>query len=602
MKMKKLTRFYATGIFVALSALLLTACGGGGNTPPVTAPLAPSLNLTYQPIKIFQFSWADVSAETEYRLLENPDGISGFSQVATIVADATSHDWVVSLPARVNARYLLQACNSVGCTDSNEVTVDVAQLVQAVGYVKASNTDRNDRFGNSVALSGDGNTLAVGAWGEDSNVTGINRDQTDNSVSNAGAVYVFTRSGSNWSQQAYLKASNTEDGDSFGVSVALSSDGNTLAVGANREESNATGIGGDQADNSAALSGAVYVFTRSGNNWSQQTYLKASNTDSSDFFGISVTLSSDGNTLAVGAWFEASNATNINGNQADNSASYAGAVYLFTRSGSNWSQQAYLKASNTDSGDRFGWSVALSGDGNTLAVGAWGEDSNATGIDGDQADNSASTAGAVYLFTRSGSNWSQQAYLKASNTDSGDQFGISVALSSDGNTLAVGAREDSNATGINGDQGDNSISNAGAVYVFIRSGSNWSQQAYLKASTTGSDRSWSVALSGDGNTLVVGAEFEGSNATGIDGDGTDNSTSIAGAVYRFTRSNANWSQQAYIKAPNTGNGDSFGWSVALSADGRTLAVGAYGEASNATGIGGDQADNSVGGSGAVYLY
>ena len=193
-----------------------------------------------------------------------------------------------------------------------------------------------------------------------------------------------------------MKASNTGAGDLFGYSVALSADGSALAVGAYLESSNASGINGNQADNSASSAGAVYVFTRNGVAWSQQAYVKASNTEAGDGFGISVALSADGNALAVGAYTESSNATGINGNQADNSASQAGAAYVFTRSGSIWSQQDYVKASNTGAFDHFGISVALSADGSALAVGAHDEDSN--GIGGNQADNSALNAGAVYIY------------------------------------------------------------------------------------------------------------------------------------------------------------------------------------------------------------
>ena len=340
----------------------------------------------------------------------------------------------------------------------------------------------------------------MGARGEDSNATGVNGNQADNSASSAGAAYVFVRSGSSWSQQAYLKASNTDAGDLFGFSVAIA--GDTLVVGAYKEASNATGVNGNQADNSAAWAGAAYVFVRSGSSWSQQAYLKTSNSATFDDFGISVAI--DGDTLVVGARGEDSNATGVNGNQADNSASSAGAAYVFVRSGSSWSQQAYLKASNPDVGDLFGRTVAIDGD--TLVVGAHGEASNATGVNGNQADNSASEAGAAYVFVRSGSSWSQQAYLKASNTDALDIFGFPVAIS--GDTLVVGAwNESSNATGVNGNQADNSISKAGAAYVFVRSGSSWSQQAYLKASNPDTDDwfGFPVAISGD--TLVVGARW-----------------------------------------------------------------------------------------------
>jgi len=372
-----------------------------------------------------------------------------------------------------------------------------SSVLDQVVYGKGSNTGAGDRFGDSVALSRD--TLAVGAPFEDSAATGVNGNQADNSAGSAGAVYVFVRSGTTWTQQAYVKASNPGAYDEFGASVALS--GDTLVVGAWGEASTATGVNGNQSDNSAGYAGAVYVFVRSGTTWTQQAYVKASNPGASDYFGTSIALSGD--TLAVGASGEDSATTGVNGNQADDSASIAGAVYVFVRSGTTWTQQAYVKASNPGVGDYFGASVALFGD--TLAVGAWGEASTATGVNGNQADNSVGNAGAVYVFVRSGTTWTQQAYVKASNTRAGDQFGFSVALS--GDTLAVGAlSEDSAATGVNGNQADNRASNAGAVHVFVRSGTTWTQQAYVKASNTGAFDSfgYSVALYPSGERRMAG--------------------------------------------------------------------------------------------------
>ena len=475
---------------------------------------------------------------------------------------------------------------------------DVSPISALQAYVKASNTDAGDAFGFAVALSGDGNTLAVGAPSEASATTGIGGNQADNTAASAGAVYVYTRSGTTWAQQAYIKASNTGAGDRFGTSVALSSDGSTLAVGAIGEASALTGVTAGivnetTAGNAAPGAGAVYVFTRSiAGTWSQQAYVKASNTGAADNFGSSVALSGDGSTLAVGAIGE------------DGSAAEAGAVYVFTRDvGGIWSQQAYVKASNAGALDLFGFSVALSGDSNTLAVGAIGESS---AVGGTPTDNTAPSAGAVYVFTRSVATWTQQAYVKASTIGAGDQFGFSVALSGDGNSLAVGAiGEASAATGIGGNQTDNTAPDAGAVYVFTRDvGGVWRQQAYVKASNTGAGDQFgfSVSLSGDGNTLAVGAIGESSAAVGIGGNQTDNTAADAGAVYVFTRSVATWTQQAYVKASNTGAGDRFGTSAALSSDGTTLAVGATGEDSSATGIGGSQADNSAVGAGAVYVF
>ncbi|NOY92649.1 MAG: integrin [Deltaproteobacteria bacterium] len=472
-------------------------------------------------------------------------------------------------------------------------------------YLKASNTGAGDEFGWAVALSADGSTLAIGAEYEASNASGVDGDQANDSLRGAGAVYIFTRTGSEWSQQAYLKASNPSRLQHFGDRLSLSADGSTLAVGAWAEPSSAVGVGGDQTNRDLVLAGAAYVFTRSGTMWTQQAYIKASNTGSGDRFGCAVALSTDGSTLAVGAWGESSSATGAGGDQADDSAWAAGAVYVFTRTGVTWTQQAYLKASNPEVRDRFGVALSLSADGSTLAVGASGEDSSATGLNGDQADNTVSLAGAVYVFTRMDTRWTQQAYLKASNTDRDDNFGRGLALSADGSTLAVGARyEDSNATGIDGDQWSEDTYDAGAVYVFTRAGAIWSQQAYVKASNTGSSNYFgrSLALSSDGSTLAIGSEGESSSATGIGGDEADDSVSDAGAVYVFARSGTSWAQVAYVKASNTSASDMFGFTLALSRDASTLAVSAYQESSNATGVDGIQADNSALRAGAVYVF
>ncbi len=586
---------------------------GPGDARPGDAASPPAsvtdLELSFVQNKLFRFSWTDVDDATHYRLLEDPDGGSGYIQVGDDIPPGTeTADHEVPLHRRLNARYLVQSCNSSGCTDSAAIEA-MDPFIGAIGYFKASNTGNDDRFGTSIALSGDGHTLAVGAPFEDSAASGVGGDESNDSEYHAGAVYVFRRNSAGmWSQEAYVKANNTGQGDQFGTSVSLSEDGNTLAVGAIWESSAATGVDGDGNDNSKGNAGAVYVFRRSATGgWSQEAYVKASNTDSSDNFGWSVALSGDGNTLAVGAIWEASAATGVDGDESNNSAGGAGAAYVFRRDpAGNWSQEAYVKASNPDMNDLFGWSVALSRDGSTLAVGAVWEASAATGVGGDGSNNSASNAGAVYVFLRSGGVWSQEAYIKASNAFGGSQFGHSVSLSTDGNTLVVGAnREGSAATGVNGDETDHSAGGAGAVYVFRRSGAMWSQQAYIKASNTDADDEFghAVSLSGDGNLLAVGAKFETSATTGVGGDESDNSLRSAGATYVFRRdTTGSWSQEAYVKASNTDLDDEFGFAVSLSGHGSVLAVGAKVEASAATGVGGNPSDNSSDGAGAVYLY
>lgn len=403
----------------------------------------------------------------------------------------------------------------------------------------------------------------------------------------------------------YAKASNTDTLDRFGYAVSLSADGTRLAVGAIHEASSATGVDGGQVDNGAAGSGAVYVFARSGTTWAQEAYLKASNTGANDSFGYSVSLSADGTRLAVGATNEDSSASGVGGLQADNGALDGGAVYVFSRVGTAWTQEAYVKASNTDANDYFGYAVSLSADGTRLVVGARYESSAAIGVGGNEADNSASESGAAYVFVRSGTSWAQEAYLKASNAGAADHFGLAVALSSDGTRLAVGAiGDDSSATGIGGNQADNGAGNAGAVYVFSRTGTTWTQEAYIKASNTGASDLFgtSVALSGDGARLAVGARFEDSAATGVGGSQADNSATESGAAYVFSRTDTTWVQEAYVKASNTGATDYFGYAVSLSTDGARLAVGATNEDSGATGLDGDGADNGALEAGAVYVF
>ena len=462
---------------------------------------------------------------------------------------------------------------------------DVAQFV----YGKASNAEGLDRFGQSVALDGD--TLAVGATGEDSGAAGVNGDQGNNtSAANSGAVYVFRRTPQGWVQEAYVKASNPDTDDGFGFSVALS--GDFLAVGATGEDSASLT---NPQDDTAAGSGAVYVFRRSGSGWAQEAYIKASNLEAGDIFGHSVALSGD--TLAVGATGEDSPDTGVNSGQGGNDTATAdsGAVYVFRRdTNGGWAEEAYVKAFNTDGNDQFGIGVALSND--TLAVGASGEDSVSADA---QLDDSATDSGAVYVFRRTNGNWAQEAYLKASNVGARDRFGQRVALSND--LLAVAApQEDSASTGVNGVQANDGAADSGAVYVFERTGTAWTQEAYVKASNTaGLDNfGQSVALAGD--VLAVGAFFEDSASAGVGGDDTDDSLDDSGAAYVFVRAASGWTQAGYIKAFNPGGSDLFGFSVALGGD--ALVVGASNEDSSDRGIGGDGTNNTASDSGAAYIF
>jgi len=278
--------------------------------------------------------------------------------------------------------------------------------------ISASDKAGSDFFGYSVAISSDGNTAIVGAYGEDPDGAG-----------NAGSAYIFTRSGVTWAQQKKIQALDAQGNDYFGFSVAISGDGNTAIVGAYNEDADGT-----------TDSGSAYIFTRSGVTWDQQAKINAIDKALASNFGIAVAISGDGNTAIVGAYRDWADGTNS-----------AGSAYIFTRSGVTWGQQAKISASDKGVSDYFGRSVTISSDGNTAIVGAYEEDPDGTG-----------NAGSAYIFTRSGVTWAQQKKIQASDAQGNEYFGFSVAISGDGNTAIVGAYSE-DADG---------MTDSGSAYVF----------------------------------------------------------------------------------------------------------------------------------------
>lgn len=631
----------------------------------------PGINIEGAQAKTLRIYWDAVEGANFYRVYKDPDGSSGFTQLGGDLTSPEIYDNIsVHLHNWPEARYMVEACVAEGdCVNSDE-TIAINAMADSIGYIKASNTEAEDWFGWDVALSADGTTLAISATQEDSISRGINGDQSDDQNEATGAVYVFALTENGWEQQAYIKASNTEQlrtleddsgntldyfisQDRFGYSIDLSDDGNTLAVGAIREDSNARGINGEEDNNSATDAGAVYLFERSGDSWSQTAYIKASNTpeeessssssdsssssssssssDSSssssldsdttgDRFGHAVALSGDGSTLAVGAIFEASGDGEINGDESDNSQPDAGAVYVFTKSDSGWAQQAFIKPGNPSAYDLFGFSLALSQTGDVLAVGAIGEDGAGTGVNEEIPDDTVVlSSGAAYIFRRADGEWTQEAYLKTTFTVANQLLGSALALSADGKTLAISATgEGSRATGINGDpedyaelveleEGEEMPATAfksGAVYIFEYADDGWTQTTYIKAGNADAydEFGHDMAMSADGQYLAVSAYLEDSQATGINGDQSDNSLENTGAVYLFKRTDSGWQQVSYIKGKYAEANDRLGNAIAIDGSSATLAIASYKEDSAATGVGGDAADNSAANSGAVLLY
>ena len=359
-------------------------------------------------------------------------------------------------------------------------------------------------------------------------------------VSQATVQNTFTLSfGPDWSAtptESIIYSSDIQAYDFFGYSVSMSSGGAYAIIGAYYEESNA-----DDA-------GAAYIFSRSGSTWSQQAKIQHSDPQADDWFGRSVSISSDGSYAIVGAERE------------DTGASNAGAAYIFVRSGTSWSQQAKIQASDasTTANAQFGYSVSISGDGSYAIVGShrW---------------NGSTWAGAAYIYVRSGTSWTQQQQIQASDAASSDLYGTAVSMNSDGTYVAVGSP---------GDDGTSGDGNRGAVYVYTRSGTTWSQQAKIQHSDSVYNDAFgsSVSINSDATYIAAGA----STHTGFD----------YGAGYIFTRSGSTWSQQAKIQSSDVQSNDNFGSGISISSDGSHAIVGAWGDD---TAAGADQA-------GAAYIF
>ena len=340
--------------------------------------------------------------------------------------------------------------------------------------------------------------LAYCALSADGNTAIITGDQNDDDV------FIFTRSGTTWSEQAAFNVANGTL-----KSIDISADGNTVVIGNMTNES-------------------AYIFTRSGTTWSQQQQLQSSDGLSTDYFGYSASISDDGNTVVVGARAETTT-------QDD-----SGAAYIFTRSGSTWSEQQKIKGSDVNRAgndgiqDYFGHAVGISGDGNTIIVGAqWWE-------------NVSAREGAAYIFTRSGSTWSEQTIL-FDDIAGEAKFGSSVHLTTDGNTAIVATEQAQ-----------------GKVYIFTRSGTTWSQQQILTASDATNWDSFgkNISISGDGSVIIVGAPDEGEDPN------------EAGAVYIFTKTDSTWTEVKKINSSGAIASGRFGWDVDVSRDGQTAIAGA----------------------------
>ena len=443
----------------------------------------------------------------------------------------------VTFSEAMDTTYVTTNTENTSCSGTLRVSSDnFSNCVQMSSSPISSNSDKTFTVDPSDNLSYSTNyKIRV--------TTGV-KDAAGNAMSSQYETgSAFTTSSPQWVMQAYIKAANSDAEDSFGL-YGSTVNGDTIAVGAPREKSNQTTItNGTSAstNTSRSQSGAAFVYKRSGNSWTQEAYIKASNAEFADRFASGIAL--DGDTIAVFAAKEDSNQTTITngtGSSSNNSRPDAGAVYVYKRTGSSWAQEAYIKAANNDAEDYFGNSRYSAIDGDTLAIGATGEDSNQNVItNGTSAssNNSNENSGAVYVYKRTGTTWAQEAYIKPSNSDAGDGFGGSISIS--GNLMAVGATgEDSNQVTItNGStaSSNNDTSNSGAVYIFERTGTSWAQVAYIKAPNSDVNDYFGRSVSLDNKTLLVTSRDDSNQTTITNGTtaSSDNSNTDSGAAYVF---------------------------------------------------------------------
>ncbi|MES2928039.1 MAG: hypothetical protein V4843_14535 [Pseudomonadota bacterium] len=553
--------------------LVLAACGGGsGESEPAGLPAPSGFSVASYGPKTYNLGWTVTPGAMRYELFEDPDGAAGPQPESLFGVGAANN--VTSFPIqiggllheRVNASYRLRACDASGCGPlTSAVTPD---LTQAIGRFDLPAGDPTQRFGaytNAIALSADGLTLAVGSP----------REGSSDGLAGAGAVYIFSRSmpgvgmpAPAWGLRARLEGSSPAAKMAFGASLALSANGRTLAVGAPEERSNARGINGDAANRDAYGAGAAYIFMDTGSTWSQQAYIKSRNTP---------------------AKVETCSRLDISGT----------AVFPCTP-------------------QHFGFSVALSADGNLLAVGAPEEGANFTpgsaavlsGLSFTGETIFGGGVGAVHTFARNNGGWAEQAHLPGSSADpTMARFGAVVALSSDGTVLAANTDKDISvlthlggvwsaptqvwrvpaAGALTGSHNPFAMSRDGSTLAvldrsgdtdvqlrtFTRTGDAWTQQPALpvKAADGFFTNSVMLSLSADGRMLAVGNLDDASNASGINGNPNNQALYSAGAVNVYRRDGTTWAHRAYLKAPQPRALARFGASVALSGDASTLAVG-----------------------------
>jgi hypothetical protein len=377
-------------------------------------------------------------------------------------------------------------------------------------------------------------------------------DGSDNRAMDSGAAYVFVRRDGAWVQEGYLKTDAPAAGEYLGTVVAVS--GDTVVVGAPHHNPLRYNL------IPVMTAGAAYVFKRQAGVWKQEAKLVPATSAVGDLFGMRVAL--DGDTAFVGAPFDSSG------------GNHSGAVYVFQRSAGIWTLKQTLKPAAPIASSLFGFSLTIAGD--TAIIGATEDPS------------SADKAGSAYFFERRAGMWQEQQRVQAAKPMAGATFGWANALTGDTAVITAGHVDLISDT------------TPGEAYVFERTAGRWEQSAVLMAAAPRMNDLYGSGLAFDGTTLVIGGNGDSSGARGAGGDPTRSDAYQSGAVHVYSRQGKAWELSAYLKAANTDKGDGFGQVVALAKD--TIWVGAPFEAGEANGVNGDASTNGAPASGAIYTF
>ncbi len=426
----------------------------------------------------------DTDAPAEFSVSSGSFNISGSTGSFTLTPTS---DGVDEIEKTFTVRIRTDSTSGTIVATSTTITLNDPEVWSQEAFLLPASVNAVDKIGERVAISGD--TVMLGA------------PLDDDTATDSGAAYIYTRSGSSWALEQKLKASDAQAGDGDNT-TAFAISGDTAVIGLQDE------------DTTALTAGSIYVFTRSGTTWTQQQKIQSSDAAENDRFGKSVSI--DGDTIVVGAHYE------------DDTAANAGSIYVFTRSGTTWTQQQKIQASDVAANDEFGTAVAISGD-TIIAGSVWDDDVYAG-------------SGSAYIFTRSGTTWTQQQKLTSSVPELVARFGTAVTI--DGDTAAVGVPWENVS----------SVADSGAVYIFTRSGTTWTEQQRIPHPSPGASDNFGKSVDVDVNNVIIGAE------------NIDSPSSNSGKAYIYKRTGGTWNQYAILQASDIDENDNFGSGVGIEGD------------------------------------